>query len=145
MVEYEKKKVLYSFISVGNNHKKHWSNSSNWIIAKFMYAQISDAIVAIVYVANYVAFICDEVNMVDNGSWISNHAYVMQNWVKISMLIYLQRVVDGTRVNNLTIVIMEALQKGGGLSFKSIIQKLIHFGDDGVGTFKEPKLRSLRK
>jgi hypothetical protein len=71
-----------------------------------------NAIVAIVHVANYVAFTCDEVNMMDNGSYISNHAYVMQNWVKISMLIFLQRVVDGTKLHKLTIVIMEALQKG---------------------------------
>jgi hypothetical protein len=107
MVEYEKMKVLYSFIGVGKNPKTHWSNSSSWIMAKFMYAQVTNAIVAIVYVDNYVAFTCDE--------------------VKISMLISLQRVVDGTRVNNLTIVIMEALQKGGRLSFKSITQKF-NFG-----------------
>jgi hypothetical protein len=141
----KKNKVMYSFIGVGKNPKMHWSNSSSWIMANFMYAQVTNAIVAIVHVANYVAFTCDEVNMVENGSWISNHAYVMQNWVKILMSISFQRVVDGTRVNNLTIVIMEALQKGGGLSFKSITQKLIYFGDDGVGTFKEPKLGSLNK
>jgi hypothetical protein len=45
------------------------------------------------------------------------HAYVMQHWVKVPMLNYLQKVVDGVSVDNLTIVIMEALQKGGGLSY----------------------------
>jgi hypothetical protein len=45
----------------------------------------------------------------------------------------------------LTTVIMDALRKGGGLNFRSITQKLIYFGDDGVGTFKEPKLGSLSK
>jgi hypothetical protein len=145
MVEYEKRKVLYSFIGVGKNPKTHWSNSSSWIMAKFMYAQVINAIVAIVSIANYVAFTCDEVNMVDNGNWISIHAYVMQNWVRILILISLQKVVSRTRVNDLTIVIMEALQKGGGLSFKSTTQKLIYFGDDGVGIFKEPKLGPLSK
>lgn len=37
-------------------------------MAKFMYAQVTNAIVTIVHVANYVAFTCDEVNMLDNGS-----------------------------------------------------------------------------
>ncbi len=51
----------------------------------------------------------------DNGSWISIHAYVMQHWVRVPMLISFQRVVDGVRADNLTIVIMEALQKGRAL------------------------------
>jgi hypothetical protein len=54
----------------------------------------------------YVALMCDEVNTMDKGSWISILAYVMQHWVKVPMLISLQRVVDGTKINNLNIVIM---------------------------------------
>jgi hypothetical protein len=38
----------------------------------------------------YVAFMCDEVSTMDNGSWISIHAYVMQHWVKVPMLISLK-------------------------------------------------------
>jgi hypothetical protein len=34
-------------------------------------------------------------NIVDNGNWISLHAYVMQNRVKVPMTILLQRVVVG--------------------------------------------------
>jgi hypothetical protein len=52
----------------------------------------------------------------------------MQNWVRILRLISFQRVVDGTRVNNLTIVIMEALQKGGGFNFESITQNSFIWG-----------------
>jgi hypothetical protein len=57
----------------------------------------------------------------DNGSWISIHAYVMQHWVKVTVLISFQRVVDGTRADNLIIVIMEALQKGRGFNYASIV------------------------
>jgi hypothetical protein len=64
----------------------------------------------------------------------------MQHWVKVPMLISLQRVVDGAKVNNLTIVIMEALQKGGGLSYASIIHKLLCFGVDGIITFQGTKI-----
>ncbi len=85
-------------------------------MVKFMFVQVTNAILAKVYATNYVVLTSNEVNNMDYGSWISIHAYVMQYWVKIPMLIFLQRVVDGTRVDNLTIVIMKALQKGRGLS-----------------------------
>jgi hypothetical protein len=45
------------------------------------------------------------------------------------MLIFVQKVsVDEVRVDNLTIVIMEALQKGRGLSMEFVIRKLICLG-----------------
>lgn len=66
----------------------------------------------------------------------------MQNWVKIPMLIFLQRVVDGVGVDNLIVVIMEASPKARGLSSKYVTQKLLCFGVDGVRYSKEPKLGS---
>jgi hypothetical protein len=56
---------------------------------------VISAILANVFFVNYVAFTCDEVNIVDNGNWISIHTYVMQSWVIIPMLISFQKVVDG--------------------------------------------------
>ncbi len=46
-------------------------------MAEFMFAHVINAILAKVSIANYVAFTCDEVSIVDNGSWISIHAYGM--------------------------------------------------------------------
>jgi hypothetical protein len=48
-------------------------------MVEFMYTQIINAIMAIVSIVNHVALTCDEVSMVHNGSWISIHAYLMQN------------------------------------------------------------------
>jgi hypothetical protein len=36
--------------------------------------------------------------------------------MRIAMLLSLQKIVDGVGIDNFTIVIMEALQKGGGLN-----------------------------
>ncbi len=107
--------------SVGMSYipKMHWSNNLSWIMVEFMYAHVTNVILAKVSTPNYVAFTCDEVSTMHNWSWIFIHAYVMQHWVKIPMLNYLQKVVDGVEADNLTIVIMEALQKGGGLSYPS--------------------------
>jgi hypothetical protein len=109
MEKYEKKKSLYSFLGVPKNLKMHWFDSCSWVMVEFIYAQMINKILGIVSVFNYVALTCDEVSTIDIGSWISIHVYVMQNWVRLPMMISLQKVVDGPRVDNLTIVIMEAL------------------------------------
>jgi hypothetical protein len=43
-------------------------------MAEFLFAHV---ILAKVSTDNYVAFTCDEMSTVDNGSWISVHAYGM--------------------------------------------------------------------
>jgi hypothetical protein len=58
-------------------------------MAELMYVQVIKVIMATISIAIYVAFTCDEVNTMDNGSWISIHKYVMQNWVKVPMLLSL--------------------------------------------------------
>jgi hypothetical protein len=61
------------------------------------------------------------------------------------MLISLQRVVVGTGVDNLTVVIMEALQKAKSLSLKSVAQKLLCFGADGISTFQGTKIGVIQQ
>jgi hypothetical protein len=55
---------------------------------------MTNATLTIIFIANYVALTCDEVNIVDNGSWISIHGYMMQ---KVPMMISFQKVVDKNR------------------------------------------------
>jgi hypothetical protein len=94
MEKYEKRKSLYSFLGVPKNPKMHWFDSSSWVMVEFMYAQMINKILEIFSAFNYVVLTCDEVSIVDIGSWISIHAYVMQNWVRLSMMISSQKVVD---------------------------------------------------
>ncbi len=109
MEKYEKKKSLYSFLGTPQNLKMHCFDSCSWVMVEFMYAQMINKNLGIVSTFNYVVLTCDEVSTIDIGSWISIQAYVMQNWVRLPMMISLQKVVDGPRVDNLTMVIMEAL------------------------------------
>jgi hypothetical protein len=60
------------------------------------------------------------------------------------MLFSLQRVVDGARVDNLTIVIMEALQKRG-LNPTFVFQKLLCFGVNGINTFQGTKIGVIKQ
>jgi hypothetical protein len=57
---------------------------------------------------------------------------VVQNWVKILILISLNKMLKGLDSDNLTKVIMEALTIGGGLLRYQITQKPICFGANGV-------------
>ncbi len=84
----------------------------------------------------YVAFSCDEIFTMDNQSWLSMHYYVMHNWVRIPILISLDRVVERLGSDNLTKVIMKVLIIGGGVLRDQIAQKLICFGVDGVNVFQ---------
>ncbi len=57
---------------------------------------------------------------------------MVQNWVKILILISLNKMLKGLDSDNLTKVIMEALTIGGGLLRYQITQKPICFGANGV-------------
>ena len=86
-------------------------------------------------VANFVGITCDEVNKVDNGSWISIHAYIVRNWFCIHHLISLQRDIDGFRLDYLTLVIMDALTRATNMDRPGLANAFLCFGVDSVSTF----------
>ena len=102
MVEYESRETLYEFLDVPNFPRMHCSDNFGWIMVEFMYAEVRIAISRVLVGANYVALTCDEVSTIDNGSWISIHAYVVHNWSGVPFLISLERVVEGGGSDNLT-------------------------------------------
>jgi len=73
--------------------------------------------------------------VVDNSSYLSVHVYVMQDWVRIPLLVYLQRVECTPNADNLTKLIVDVMATGGGLDSESIAWKLLCFGADGAATF----------
>jgi hypothetical protein len=84
-------------------------------MAKFMHQVVMRATKVVIQVAHYVVMNCAEVSTIDNQSWMSIHYYVVQNWVRIPILIFLDKVVAGLRSDNLFKLIMEVLIIGGGL------------------------------
>jgi hypothetical protein len=104
-----------------------------------MHQEVMRATKVVVGATRYVVLSCDEVFTVDNQSWLFVHCYVVQNWVRIPIFIYLDKVLESLSSDNLTKVIMEALTIGGGLPKYQIAQKLICFGVDGVNVFQGTK------
>jgi len=67
-------------------------------MAEFMHRVVMKAIRAVLQITHYVAFNCDEVSTINNQSWLSIHCYVVENWVRIPILISLDRVVTTLQV-----------------------------------------------
>jgi hypothetical protein len=59
---------------------------------------------------------------------------MVQDWVEIPQLVSIEKVVDGAHANNLTIILMKALEQEGGLQVDDIALKLLYFGIDLVVT-----------
>jgi hypothetical protein len=57
----------------------------------------------------FISINCDEITILDNQSWISVHAYVVENWRKQPILLNLEIVVDRSTFNNLNIVVLVIL------------------------------------
>jgi len=104
-------------------------------MADFMYCQVKKAMKNKISAALFVAFTCIELTAIDNGSWICIHAYVVENYVRIPYLIFVQHLLDGKDADSLIVVIMKALECGGDLTFKEISRKLICLGANGVSIF----------
>ncbi len=50
----------------------------------------------------YIVIYCDEIITIDNQSWCSVHMYVDDDFNKMSLLLNVERVINGGNANNLT-------------------------------------------
>jgi hypothetical protein len=92
------------------------------------------AIGATTKVACYAIFNCDEVFIADH-QFLFVHCYVVHNQIRVLILISLNRVLERSRSDNTTKIIMESLMIGDGLPREQIAQKFICFRIDDVYVF----------
>jgi hypothetical protein len=135
MVNYESLEGLYSFLEVPNLPRMHWSDNSAWLMAEFMFAEVTAAIRSRIKPAPYISISSDETTSCDNGSWISVHAYVCENWTRMPYLVSLQKVSESPSADHLTSMILQAPEDGGGVGTNDIAEKLLYFGTDGITMF----------
>jgi hypothetical protein len=84
-------------------------------MVEFMYQVVMRATRVGIQGTHYIALSYDEVSTLDNQSWLFVHYYVVQNWVRILIIIFLDRMVVDLGNDNLTKVIMETFMMGGSL------------------------------
>jgi hypothetical protein len=78
--------------------------------------------------ATFFVVTCDEVTTIDNGTWVSVHVHVVVEWERFHILVALEHVDEGATSNNLTKVIMKAVESVSCLSREQIGKKLMAFG-----------------
>jgi hypothetical protein len=77
---------------------------------------------------------------IDNWSWISVHAYVVEDFKRTPILVNLEHVIEGCTINNLTNMIRNLMKGFGGLSNHDLATKVVCFGVDGATTFQGIKI-----
>lgn len=137
MAEFTNRFALYELLVVPDLPRMHWTDGAGWIMAAQMWSIVQEKMKSFIQFARYIAITADETSAVDNCSYLAVHCYVMQNWVRVPMLISLQKLeADGASADNLTSVIMAALSVKVGLTAEAISGRLICFGADGVAAFQ---------
>jgi hypothetical protein len=132
MMDYSAIRPMLQFLGVPKLAKRHWSDGVGWMLAECMFRQVEAKTLETVRSSRFISLSCDEVTSIDNGSWISIHCYVVQNWSRVPILISLERVQDQATSANLLQVILNAVRHKGGVYGGSLVHKLMSFG---VGKF----------
>ncbi len=84
----------------------------------------------------YFVISCDEIRTIDNQSLCNVHAYVIDGFKRVPLLLNLERVVGKGFVNNLATLIFTFLMKYVCLIVEQIGSKMICFRLNGVATYK---------
>jgi len=79
----------FHLLSVPWTPRPNWSDYVIWIIVEHMYKQVLLKAMIIIQASRFISITCNKIIIMDNTSWVSIHAYVVQNWNHISILISL--------------------------------------------------------
>jgi len=80
MTDFESMSKLLHFFDVKNFLKTHWSNTSGWEMTSCMHDLVFNKTKTLVDVVRFISFSCDEMTTFNQQSWVSIHAYIVENW-----------------------------------------------------------------
>jgi len=85
----------FKLLKVKNYPNKHWCDNIGWVMVEVLHSIVVQVMKLALDKANVFALSCNEFTSIDNYSWLSIHAYTIQNWTKDPMLLSLEHLVDG--------------------------------------------------
>ncbi len=85
--------------------------------------------------AKYIIVSCDEVTIIDNQSWCSVHAHIIDGFKRVPLLLNLERLLGGGTLNNFIVLILKSLMEYGGLTIEHVVSKLTCFASNKVAMF----------
>jgi hypothetical protein len=107
-------------------------------MATYMHEVVVNKTKNLVQSVQFISLSCDEITTCDQQSWVAIHAYVVEGWQKI-LLLHHCNVVDGANLNNLKLILVDAMVLYGDMTEESIVSKLIAFEVNGVSVFQGVK------
>jgi hypothetical protein len=135
MCDYSSSRFLLKHLKVKHLPTKHWCESSSWEMAHYMHLSILVAITKALQAARVISITANEVTGIDNTQWLSVHVYVVQNFVRVPLLLHLSHIIDGCKSNYILGLITTALMGEGGMSREEVAAKLVSCGFDGASIF----------
>jgi hypothetical protein len=124
MTNFESLKELFKFLKFSNVPKKHWKNSSGWGMIRAMHNAILKQMKVVLQQIKFISINYDELTTLDNQSCISMHAYIVENWQRQLVLLNLERVVDKSTFNSITIVTICSFINLGDLLVVDVVNKV---------------------
>jgi hypothetical protein len=91
MLEFENRFNIYEFLNVPDLPRVHWNDGAGWLMACHMYDIVKQKHRSMLAAAQYISLIADETSANDNCSYIVVHAYLLQNWVRVPLILHLQK------------------------------------------------------
>ena len=113
MTNYPSYRDVFSFLECPLIPFKHWSVSTGWGIVECLHVVVQNRVKLALQECQFFSLTCDEVTTVDCQTWISVHVYVVKDYVRVPLLLTLERVTGGTRSDNLTRVLLDVLWEVG--------------------------------
>ena len=89
IVEYESWVALYKLLNVIHLLGVHWSDNSEWIMVGQIYKQVIEETRRLISLAHYLVVTIDDVTAIDNSTYLFVHAYIVQDWLRVPLLVSL--------------------------------------------------------
>jgi len=104
-------------------------------MAKIIHHIIMESMKVVIQKVKYIIVSYDEVTTIDNQSWCSVHAHIVDGFKKVPLLLNLARLLGGGTIDNLIALILKSLMEYGGLRIEHVVSKLTCFAFDKVVMF----------
>ncbi len=124
MTNFESMKMLFDFLKVENMLHKHLHDSSSWEMVETMHHIAMESMKIVIQKVKYIIVNYDEVTNINNQSWCSMHAYIVDGFRRLPLMLNLERLFSENIVDNLTALILRSLMEYGGLTIKHVASKL---------------------
>ena len=115
MTDYPYYMKLLSFLQVSNFPSSHWSVTSGWEWAKYLAQVENDDMKEKIANARFLSLSLDEVTAIDNTSWICMSIYMVNDHIRHSYLLGINKMRKSSTAENIYEVVLNSLKESGGM------------------------------